>query len=154
MITAVDTNVLLDVFGADPKFSAASAQALRRCLREGALIASEVVWAETATVFGDVRRFQNAMDRLPASFSPMTADAALKAAEAWRRYRTSGGPRKRIAADYLIGAHALIAADRLLTRDRGLYRRYFAGLRVLDPTTAAGHWVAVLLPGDGGCVGR
>jgi hypothetical protein len=30
VITAVDTNVLLDVFGADPKFAPASAQALRR----------------------------------------------------------------------------------------------------------------------------
>jgi hypothetical protein len=37
VITAVDTNVLLDVFGADPKFSPASAEALRRCLREGHL---------------------------------------------------------------------------------------------------------------------
>ena len=134
MITAVDTNVLLDVFGADPKFSPASSEALRRCLREGALVASEVVWAETATVFGDIGRFRDAMNKLPASFSPMTEEAAIKAAEAWRRYRAGGGPRDRIAADFLIGAHALVAADRLLTRDRGFYRRYFAGLRVLDPT--------------------
>jgi predicted nucleic acid-binding protein len=136
VITAVDTNVLLDIFGADPRFSAASAEALRRCLRDGALVASAVVWAETATVFGDARRFQDAMDKLPASFSPMTQEAALKAAEAWRRYRASGGPRNRIAADFLIGAHALVAADRLLTRDRGFYRRYFAGSRIIDPTTA------------------
>lgn len=134
MITAVDTNVLLDVFGADPKFGEVSAEALRRCLHEGTLVASEVVWAETATVFGDARRFQDAMEKLPASFSPMTQEAALKAAEAWRRYRASGGPRVRIAADFLIGAHASFAADRLLTRDRGFYRRYFAGLRVVDPS--------------------
>ena len=134
MITAVDTNVLLDVFGADPKFSLASSEALRRCLREGALVASEVVWAETATVFGNVRSFRDAMHKLPASFLPMTEEAALKAAEAWRRYRAGGGPRNRISADFLIGAHALVAADRLLTRDRGFYRRYFAGLRVIDPT--------------------
>jgi predicted nucleic acid-binding protein len=86
MITAVDTNVLLDVFGADPKFSPASSDALRRCLRERALVASEVVWAETATVFADAGRFQDAMNRLSASFSPMTKEAAIKAAEAWRRY--------------------------------------------------------------------
>ncbi|MGD0075555.1 MAG: type II toxin-antitoxin system VapC family toxin [Candidatus Binataceae bacterium] len=135
MITAIDTNVLLDVFGADPRFGPGSSEALRRCLREGALIASEVVWVETATVFGDAGRFRDAMHKLPVSFSPMTEAAAIKAAEAWRRYRAGGGPRDRIAADFLIGAHALIAADRLLTRDRGFYRRYFAGLRVVDPTT-------------------
>ncbi|MGO9267166.1 MAG: type II toxin-antitoxin system VapC family toxin [Candidatus Binataceae bacterium] len=136
MITAVDTNVLLDVFGDDPNFAPASAEALRRCLREGALVASEVVWAETATVFGEIERFRDAMHKLATSFLPMTDDAAIKAAQAWRRYRTAGGPRDRIVADFLIGAHALVAADRLLTRDRGFYRRYFAGLRIIDPTAS------------------
>jgi predicted nucleic acid-binding protein len=134
VITAIDTNVLLDVFGADPKFAPASSEALRRCLREGAVVASEVVWAETATVFADAEHFRAAMRKLPVSFSPMAEEAAIKAAEAWRRYRAGGGPRSRIAADFLIGAHALVAADRLLTRDRGFYRRYFARLRVVDPT--------------------
>ena len=136
MVTAVDTNVLLDVFGADPKFATASAEALRRCLREGALVASEVVWAETATVFGNTGLFQNAMNTLSASFSPITEEAAIKAADAWRRYRAGGGPRDRIAADFLVAGHALVLADRLLTRDRGFYRRYFAGLRILDPAAA------------------
>ncbi len=134
MITAVDTNVLLDVFGADPKFAPASSEALRSCLCEGALVASEVVWAETATVFGDAGRFREAMHKLPAAFSAMTEEAATNAAQAWRRYRAGGGRRDRTAADFLIGAHALVTADRLLTRDRGFYRRYFSGLRLLDPT--------------------
>ena len=134
MITAVDTNVLLDVFGADRTFATGSAEALRRCLREGALVASEVVWAETATVFGNSGLFQDAMNKLSASFSPMTEEAAIKAADAWRRHRAGGGHRDRIAADFLIAGHALVAADRLLTRDRGFYRRYFSGLRMVDPT--------------------
>jgi predicted nucleic acid-binding protein len=135
VITAIDTNVLLDVFGADPKFAPVSSEAIRSCLNEGALVASEVVWAETATVFGDVARFQNAMHKLAASFSPMTEEAAIVAAEAWRQYRAGGGRRDRIAADFLIGAHAQVAADRLLTRDRGFYRRYFTGLQVVDPSS-------------------
>ena len=47
MITAIDTRVLIDVFGADPHFGAASARALRLCLNEGAVVANEVVWSET-----------------------------------------------------------------------------------------------------------
>jgi predicted nucleic acid-binding protein len=76
------------------------------------------------------------MNQLSASFSPITEAAAIKAADAWRRYRAGGGPRDRIAADFLIAGHASVLADRLLTRDRGFYRRYFAGLRILDPAAA------------------
>ena len=39
MITAVDTSVLIDVFGADPRFGLPSANALRVCLKEGAMTA-------------------------------------------------------------------------------------------------------------------
>jgi predicted nucleic acid-binding protein len=134
LITAVDTNVLLDVFGADAKFGEASAEAVRQCLREGALVACEAVWAETATAFQSSEKFRRAMAELAVSFEPLNEAAAVKAAGAWRGYRARGGPRTRIASDFLIGAHALNAADRLLTRDRGFYRRYFAGLKVLDPS--------------------
>jgi hypothetical protein len=40
-----------------------------------------------------------------------------------------GGRRSPMANDFLIGAHVLSMADRLLTPDRGFYRRYFAGLK-------------------------
>lgn len=134
MITAIDTNVLLDIFGADPKFGQLSAARLRTCLEQGKVLACDAVWAETVTVFPSSDAARNALARLGVEFEPTGVEAALGAGDAWRAYRRGGGRRQRIAADFLIGAHALRHADRLLTRDRGFYRRYFGGLEVIDPT--------------------
>jgi hypothetical protein len=136
VITAVDTNVLLDVFGADATYGIRSANALRRCLREGALVACEAVWAETAVAFPGGKPFQDAMRAAGVAFSPIGEIAALRASASWRTYRSRGGRRERVAADFLIGAHALIQCDRLLTRDRGFYRSYFRELKVVDPAEA------------------
>jgi hypothetical protein len=47
------------------------------------------------------------------------------------RYLARGGRAGRVVADFLIGAHAQIHADRFLARDRGYLRDYFTRLRVL-----------------------
>jgi predicted nucleic acid-binding protein len=49
----------------------------------------------------------------------------------WREYRAGGGKRTRLIADFVIGAHAQIRGGRLLTHDRGFYRRHFEGLQIL-----------------------
>lgn len=140
MITAVDTNVLLDVFTNDPAFGHASACALRACLAEGALVACDVVWAETLSVFPDDRLFERTMAQLQISFSPLTATAASRAGRLWRSARERKLPRhERVVADFLVAAHAADCSDRLLTRDRGFYRTYFKGLTLLDPSKAIKH---------------
>ena len=133
MITAVDTSVLLDIFGADPKFGPRSATALRECLNEGSLLACEVVWAETSASFATASAAEAALTGLRVDFSPLDASTSLAVGQAWRSYRQAGGSRERVVADFLIGAHASEYADRLLTRDRGFYRQYFSDLKVLDP---------------------
>ena len=134
MITAVDTNVLLDILSADRTFGPGSQRTLAQARGEGALIVGEVVLAELSSVYESSAAAGAVLDRLQIDFVPSTFDAAALAGEAWRAYRTRGGPRTRVVADFLVGAHAAMTADRLLTRDRGFYRGSFADLQILDPT--------------------
>ena len=134
MITAIDSSVLIDVFAADPTHGRRSADLVRLCLSEGALIACEVVWAESGVTFERADDFLRAMTTLGVSFSPIEQKAVMRSLQAWRTYLRRGGKRQRVAADFLVGGHAMEQADRLLTRDRGFYRDCFSTLRVLDPS--------------------
>lgn len=133
MITAVDTSVLLDVFTADPTFGSASRDSLGKCLAAGTVLVCSVVWAETSAFFPKPDGAEAALSALGAAFSPLERRSAVRAGETWRRYRKRGGARQRVIADFLIGAHASLQADRLLTRDRGFYRGYFPDLTVIEP---------------------
>lgn len=133
MITAVDSSVLIDVLSADPVFGPRSWTALRRVREEGVLLACDVVWAEVMGAFPDLVATEAALDRLFVEYSQTSRPAATRAAVAWHSYRQAGGPRNRIVPDFLVGAHALEQADRLLTRDRGFQRTAFANLTVIDP---------------------
>lgn len=133
MITAVDTSVLLDVFFDDPHFGAQSASALRQCLREGALRACPIVWAELRAAFEDDALFQQMLTTLGVGYSELSIDTACLSGEIWQAYRRAGGKRDRIMADFMIGAHALRQCDRLLTRDAGFFRDYFRGVEIVTP---------------------
>jgi predicted nucleic acid-binding protein len=137
LITAVDTSILLDVLGADPAFGPDSAAGLRSCLREGQLVACEVVWAECAGVLPDAETTLDRLAKLRVTYGAMDSATALTAGRMWSVYRSRRGARERAIADFLIGAHALSRADRLLTRDRGFYRDYFDGLEIIDPSAGA-----------------
>lgn len=134
MITAVDTNILIDIFVADPEHFAASAAALREASARGVIEVCDVVWSECAAAFDDRNSFNGVMRTLGVRYSPVNAESATLAGIAWREYRRAGGKRIRVVADLLIGAHAAVQCDALLTRDRGLYGTYYRDLEVIDPS--------------------
>jgi len=136
VITAVDTGVLLDIFTDDSVFGASSLAVLRTCLGDGPLVACDVVWAEISAAFPDPASASRALEAIPVAYEPIGRVAAARAGSAWRGYRREGGSRGRVIADFLVGAHALEQADRLLTRDRGFHRNAFEGLVIVDPSAS------------------
>jgi len=133
VITAVDSSVLLDVLSGDPNHGPRSAVALRRASAERALVASTVVRAEVVGAYDDAMAVEARLDRIGLELVADDRDVAVASGRVFRAYRQAGGTRRRILPDFLIGAHALVHADRLLTRDRGYYRSQFAKLTILEP---------------------
>jgi len=132
MITAVDTNILLDVFLPDEKFASGSSELLKLAYDEGALIICDIVYAELVPQFDKRSMLDSTLATINVSLSSMDSEAAFLAGERWKIYRKSGGKRKRIITDFLIGAHAMIKAERFLTRDRDFYKSYFPDLKIFS----------------------
>lgn len=158
MITAVDTNILLDVFG-DSQFFKSSADALKKQNSLGDLVISPLVYSEVLTHFlkkkeagmavAALDEFLNDSQIRQVDFTP--EDFRL-AARKWMPF--SGAKsiecpgcgnqnefscqkchapmlwRNHLITDFLIGAHAQNHADALLTRDRSYFKKHFS-VRIL-----------------------
>ncbi len=125
--------MVLDLFEAEAPFGPHSREAMRAARKTGAILAVAAVWAEVRAHFDSDEEHAVAMEDLGIEFSPPLVAAAARAGAMWREYRRAGGQRSRVTTDFLIGAHALLQADCLLTRDRGFYRTYFSSLRLVTP---------------------
>jgi len=136
---AIDSNILIDFIGNDPVAADSADQALRRALAAGPVVACEVVLAEVVTGLGNGSAVVDALEELGVDFSPLEQRSAVRAGEMQRRYlerrRSAQAPAEpqRVVADFLVGAHALLQCQGLITRDAGFFRDYFKGLKVIVP---------------------
>jgi predicted nucleic acid-binding protein len=137
-VIAVDTSVIVDLLGDDPHADAAL-DCLRVAMSQGPVVICEVAVSEIVAGFGRSAQLTDTLDEIGLGFSPMEMRAAVRAGEMQRRYNERAqaagkAPRSpRTLPDFLIGAHALLQCQGLITRDAGFFRDYFKGLKVIVP---------------------
>ncbi len=137
MTTAVDTNVVIALWDKDPALSLAAETALEKAFARGNLVVSAPVFAELIAAPGRTESFVSSfLEETGIAIDWDLGEAVWRSAgrafqsyaERRRKQRDSGA--RRILADFLIGAHALIRGYRLLTLDERLYRTAFPGLTI------------------------
>lgn len=155
MITSVDTNALLALLYEDG-YADASEDALRSAYQDGKVVIPSIVYAELAAD----GRFETTseLDQFLEDFSIQLEDpspaALFQAGEQFQQYtdrrpdglqcpscgtkqtvrcEECGGelaPRQHIAADFVIGGHAVVDANALISFDDAFYDTYFPSLTV------------------------
>jgi predicted nucleic acid-binding protein len=134
----LDSNVVIDVLERDAAWFDWSAERIASAARDNIVAASSIVVAECAGRFADLTEATAAFSALDMVIEDLPLQAAFAAGRLFRQHRRSTADRKRILADFLIGAHAKQAGKALITRDAELYRRYFPELPLITPETDNG----------------
>ena len=130
---ALDSSVLLDILIGDPVFAEASETCISDALAREDVVVCDAVVAEVQAMLDTTASLMDTLALLGIRYESTSEGAAMRAGHMNKRFRARGGKRERVVADFLIGAHALLQCDGLITRDAGFFRDYFKGLKLFVP---------------------
>jgi hypothetical protein len=132
-MTLFDTSVLLDIATADPVWLSWSQQELRNAASQGPVAINPIIQAELAPAFSSERELESWLDRRIFVRLPLPYAGAWITAQAFLKYRRSGGLKTSPLPDFYIGAHAEVDQLTLVTRDAARYRSYFPKVTLIAP---------------------
>jgi predicted nucleic acid-binding protein len=137
MTTAIDTNVIVALWDADDTLHRPARAALDRAFGQGSLVISGTVYAELLAAPGRTEAFVDAFCeetgiQVEWELGERVWREAGKAFQSYtlQRRKQRGTAPRRILADFLIGAHALVSGHKLLTLDAGIYQASFPKLKI------------------------
>ena len=129
---AVDSPVLVELLSNGPQADAVEA-ILRQSLVGGRVVVCGATLAEVCASLRGGAEVLEALEEMGVHFNPMEAKSALRAGEMHRRHRQRNAGDTRRIDDFMVGAHALLQCDALITFDAGFHRDYFKGLKLVVP---------------------
>jgi predicted nucleic acid-binding protein len=139
MTTSIDTNVLVAVWNADDALNARALSALNTTRNLGNLVIAAPVFSELLAAPGQQESFLDSFFADTGITIDWNLDESVWRAAglafqsyASRRKRHQDTAPRRILADFVIGAHALVNDYQLLTLDEGLYRTAFPRLELAE----------------------
>lgn len=129
-----DTNVLLDIATADPVWLTWSENQFRTAASQEPILINPIIYAELAPAFASLADLDRWLD--PSVFQRLSLPypAGWLAAQAFVKYRRSGGTKTSPLPDFYIGAHAEVERLTLVTRDAARYRSYFPNVPLITPS--------------------
>ncbi len=134
MTTLVDSNVLLDIFSADPTWCEWSESALADALLDGRVGINQLVYAEVSVSFATLAELDGVLAKLQIERIDLPWGAAYIAGQAFVAYRKRGGLKTAPMPDFYIYAHAQTESLTLLTRDARRCTTYFPQVKLIAPT--------------------
>lgn len=142
MITALDANVLVALWDENHALNAIAVKSLQTAALRGRLVISAPVYVEIRAVpIRDERWIDDFLAQASIDVDwAMTEQIWREAARASNEYSRRRGSNahgkvqhpRRIAADFLIGAHAWVNGLNLLTMDRRTFQTAFPGLNLIS----------------------
>lgn len=134
---AVDSSVLMELLGDGPHADAAEA-CLRKALASGPVVVCDVVVGEITACLGHGAEVMDVLEDMGVRYSAVEQRSAIRAGEMQRKYgqrrsTSSAEEPLRTIPDFIIGAHAMLQCNALVTRNEGFFRDYFKGLKLITP---------------------
>lgn len=128
---AVDAPVLVELLTNGPRADAAEA-CLRQALGSGRVVVCDAALACVCASLRNGAEALGALEEMGVHYSMLEPKSALRAGEMQRRQRQRGGDTRPMT-HFLVGAHALLQCDALVTYDPDFHRDYFKGLKLIVP---------------------
>ena len=130
-LSAQQTAEVVELLTDGPRADAAEA-CLRQALGSGRVVVCDAALAGVCASLRNGAEALAALEEMGVHYNAVESKSALRAGEMQRRQRQRSGEARPIA-DFLVGAHALLQCDALITYDTGFHRDYFKGLKLIAP---------------------